>query len=366
MRRLVLPLIMIAIPVLGVAWFLTNYERVPVKRMTAAKGEARLKDFLAAERFAVRMGMRASEVRSLPQLQAMPAGGVLLVPARRQALDQPSLQRILGWVAGGGHLIAEAEVLGVDDPLLDALGVAREAGRHAPGQVVVAEIRGERYRVSFHDAMALRPRAAPRMSAGEKLHTYVHGRGLVTVATQLRFARNDLIGEHDNAPFLWTLLQAAPAAELRVLFRPERLSLWGFLEDHALAVLLAAAALLTAWLWRIAPRFGPVAPDLPPARRRLLDHLRATGRYYWAGGLRSRLVVAARDAALRRIARAPPDFAAAAPAERAARLATLTGISVEEANRFLAAAGAARGADFIGIVQHAQRVHSILEKGNDR
>ena len=79
------------------------------------------------------------------------------------------------------------------------------------------------------------------------------------------------------------------------------------------------------------PRFGPVAPDAPPGRRRLLDHLRASGRYYWTQGLRSRLVVAARDAALRRIARAQPDFAAAPQAERVARLASLAGISREEA-----------------------------------
>ena len=366
MRRLILPLIMLAIPALGVAWFLANYERVPVKRMTTAKGEARLKDFLAAERFAARMGMRAGEVRSLPQLQAMPPGGVLLVPARRQALDQLSLQRILGWVAGGGHLIAEAEYLGVEDPLLDALGVARDSGKVPPKTLVAVSFKDARYEVSFPDAMALKPRATPKLSAGDKLHVTAHGKGMVTVATTLHFARNHSIGKHDHAPFLWALLQATPAAELRVLFRPEQLSLWGFLGEHALPVLLAAGALLAAWLWRIAPRFGPVAPDLPPARRRLLDHLRATGRYYWASGLRSRLVVAARDTALRRIARAQPDFAAASQPERAARLSTLTGISVEEAAQFLAAAGAARGADLIRIIQHAQRVHSVLEKGNDK
>jgi hypothetical protein len=112
------------------------------------------------------------------------------------------------------------------------------------------------------------------------------------------------------------------------------------------------------------PRFGPVAPDAPPGRRRLLDHLRASGRYYWTKGLRSRLVVAARDAALRRIVRAQPDFAGAPQAERAARLARLAGISKEEASRFMVAAGAMRGADFIRVTQDAQRIHKALEKGS--
>jgi hypothetical protein len=79
--------------------------------------------------------------------------------------------------------------------------------------------------------------------------------------------------------------------------------------------------------------------------------------------MRSRLVVAARDAALRRVARAQPDFPVSPSEERVARLATLAGISKEEATRFMSAAGAMRGLDFIRIVQHAQRIHAALEKG---
>jgi hypothetical protein len=124
--------------------------------------------------------------------------------------------------------------------------------------------------------------------------------------------------------------------------------------------------LLFLWLWSIAPRFGPVAPDAPPGRRRLLDHLRASGRYFWNKGLRARLVIAARDAALRRVNRAQPDFAGASERERVDRLASLAAISKEEAHRFLVAGGAMRGADFIRLTQHAQRVHSALEKGAKR
>ncbi|HEV3009909.1 MAG TPA: hypothetical protein VGX52_12815, partial [Burkholderiales bacterium] len=67
---------------------------------------------------------------------------------------------------------------------------------------------------------------------------------------------------------------------------------------------------------------------------------------------------------LRRIARAQPDFATASQAERISRLSSLAQIPKEDAARFLSAAGAMRGADFIKVTQHAQRVHSALEKGN--
>ena len=384
MRRLILPLIMLAIPALGVAWFLANYERVPVKRMTGLSGEARLRSFLAAERFAERMGMPAAELRALPQLDALEQGSVLILPAGRQAFDAALVRRLLAWVSNGGHALVEIERPGLRDALLDAVGIKRHSQDYvappAPlpremfNAVVVKVDLG-----SDEKPLSVIFNADSKIDAGgrhcivrashhsaEKLCAFRHGKGTITASTSVGFARNRSIGAHNHAEFLWRLLTLTDARKLNVFFRPEQLSLWGFLREHALPVLLAAGALLAAWLWRIAPRFGPVAPDLPPARRRLLDHLRATGRYYWASGLRSRLVAAARDAALRRIARAQPDFAAAPMEERVSRLSRLIGVSSEEASSFLAAAGAARGADLIRIIQHAQRVHSVLEKGNDK
>jgi hypothetical protein len=196
-----------------------------------------------------------------------------------------------------------------------------------------------------------------------KLAAFQRGRGAVTVASGLHFARNEAIGANDNAAFFWQLAELAPAKQMRIYLRPERLSLWRFLETNAPAVLAAAAALVALWLWRVGPRFGPVAPDPPPVRRRLLDHLRASGRYYWASGLRMRLVDAARDAALRRASRAHPELAAGAPGG-AARLAALVGIPERQAERFLRAGEAVSGAELIELMHTAQRVHRALQKGN--
>ena len=363
-RHLIAAVLVLAVGA-GGYWLYDGFERVPAKEWVGASGEARLNPFLAAGRFAVRMGMRSRELRSLPQLDAQAPNGVLLMPNQRQALDAQRVARLLKWVEAGGHLIAEAELPGVADPLFDALAVARQAGSVLTKPQPV-EVHGRKLAVGFFDAVALKPKLAdaPRLRGGDKVYSFGKGNGAVTLVSSLHFARNAQIGQHDNAAFLWALATLTPAAELRVYFRPERLSLWDFLAQNALPALAAAAALLLAWLWRIAPRFGPVPPDAPPARRRLLDHLRASGRYFWANGLRNRLVVAARDAALRRLARAQPDFAVASQAERASRLASLIGISSEEAAKFLGAGGNLRGADFIRATRHAQRIHSALEKGD--
>jgi hypothetical protein len=361
--RVLVPVAVLALAALGVIWFLQNYERMPGKEYVPASGEARLRDFLAAERFAERMGLPAGELRSLADLDTLPRSGVLVVPNRRQAIDGQRATRLASWVQAGGHLVAEAELLGVDDPLLAALGVTREP-RDAPGKPLVVETDERRLTVSFRSRMALRTAARPRLQAGDQLVSFARGRGLVTAATSLDFARNDFIGQNDHAELFWKVLTLAPASRLQVFFHPEQLSLWKFLTQHALPVLAAGFLLLALWLWRIAPRFGPVPADAPAARRRLLDHLRASGRYLWTQGLRGRLAVAARDAALRRLSRAQPDFAVASATEKATRLAVLAAIPAEEAQRFLAAGGALRGADFMRLAAVAQRIHFALERGS--
>jgi len=311
------------------------------------------------------MGWTARELRALPELDALPASGILLLPNRRQALPPAKPRELLQWVERGGHLIVEAEFLGVPAPLLDQLEVKRGEGT-ASVKPLSVELPGSDRALSVLMPGALKletPARSFRLRVADRLVSFERGRGMVTVASNLSFVRNPAIGHNDHAELLWRLLALTPSHALVVYWAPSRLSLWGFLTEHAAAALAASGLLLALWLWSIAPRFGPLAPDAPPGRRRLLDHLRASGRYYWVKGLRARLVIAARDAALRRLARAQPDFASASATERAARVSSLTGISKEEAARFIGAAGAMRGADFIKLAQNAQRVHSALDKG---
>jgi hypothetical protein len=130
-------------------------------------------------------------------------------------------------------------------------------------------------------------------------------------------------------------------------------------------VLAARALLLVVWLWRIAPRFGPMAPDPAPARRRLLDHLRASGRFQWSAGGAAALAESAREAALRRLARAQTDFAALAPAEQRARIAAQFDLPVDEAGRVLRRAQNNQPAEFVAAMRVFQRIHERLSRSGD-
>ena len=361
-----------ALLVLGIVWFLSGFERVPATVQVGMSGEARLRPFLAAERFAERMGLPARELRALPELDRLGQGGVLVMPRQRQSIESLRAAQLAAWVANGGHLIVEAEYQGTRDPLLDLLHIARAAGGESSNKPRVVEVPGSARKLTVAtfsrgrlDAQGQAPRFRVGAPGAEQILTIAHGKGLVTAVLDLQFARNRHVGEHDHAELLWHLLTLQPAQELLVFHHPRRLSLWGFLVEHAWGALVAAAALLALWLWRIAPRYGTVQPDPPLARRRLLDHLRASGRYFWSRGLRARLAAAARDAALRRVARAYPDFAVATPAEQCTRLIALAGLSRADAEHLLDAAARhePRGAEFIRLVHSAQRVHLALEGG---
>lgn len=358
--------------VLAIGWYLSGFERVTVKQRVGYSGEARLRPFLAAERFAARMGLAARELRALPELDRLPIAGVLILPRQRQSIEARRAAQLSVWAAAGNHLIVEAEREGVADPLLAQLRIVRgRADAQARPRTVQAQRPGGARTLTVSGFSSNRVQAlgqTPLFRVGptgnERLVTVRHGAGLVSVATDLNFARNALIGEHDNASLLWHLLTLRSARELLVFHHPRRLSLADFLAANAPGVLIAAALLLALWLWRIAPRYGTVLPDPPHARRRLLDHLRAGGRFLWSQGLRAQLAAAARDAALRRVTRAYPDFTLAPPAEQAARLGALAGLAPADTALLLAAPGPApSGADFMHLVHCAQRVHFALERG---
>jgi len=362
-----------ALAVLAIVWYASGFERVPVTVRVGMSGEARLRPFLAAERFAERMGLPARELRALPALDELPAEGVLLLPRHRRTLDERRAAQLLRWVTQGGHLVVEAETLDREDPVFARFGLRYEKDA-APRQPVHLAMTGSDTKLAMS---SLRPgrvaatRGEPVFRVGapgaERLLSVRAGRGLVTAAVELDFARNHFIGMHDHAVILWRILGLTGATELAVFHHPLRLSLWDFLLEHAAAALGAAALLLALWLWRIVPRYGTLLPDPPPVRRRLLDHLRASGRYLWARGLGGTLADAAREAALRRVSRAYPDFAVASRAERGARLARLAGLGRAEAEALLTSGEAAApsgGAELIRLVHSAQRVHAALERGN--
>jgi hypothetical protein len=385
LRQILVAALIIVLAATGAGWFLANHERTTEEVFVGFQGRARTDPYLAAERLLQRMGVNAKAVRAMPELRTLPPSATLVLPQARQSITPQLQQSILEWVGQGGHLIIEAEAIHQPDALLDALGVLRttveipkeadeeehdngDSKEEAEPETNIVEVSVPAdlppARVRMSQSLSLESESAAGRFGGVYATTLLfieHGRGLVTVAADLSGISNYYIGDLDHAEFLWRLVILEPdTAEVLFFNNPQKLSLVGWLRANAWAALAGAGGLLLLWLWRIAPRFGPTQPDPERVRRRLLDHLRASGRFLWSNGGSARLLEAAREACLRRVMRAHPDLMATPDSQRKARIAELLGLSMEQAAALLVAPPATRMIDFLHTVRLYQEVHERL------
>ncbi len=378
LRTVLVWLLVLALAGAGASWFMANFELRTESVNVGYQGRARTDPWLAAIRVLERMGMTVRELRAIPELRALPAAGVLWLPADRHGISPPVRESVLQWVDSGGFLIVEAEEAHQPDLLLEALSVRRsfldeqgEVKAHAADTNRVTELvllaipePAPPVRVNLLRSLDIDAHDSSAGFSGSMATVAVmleHGNGRVLVLNDFHWMTRDELRQHDHAEFLWRVAQLqTPAAEVVFFNNRSQPSLAGWLMTNAWAFLAGALALLAVWLWRASMRFGPVAPEATRDRRRLLDHLRASGRFLWSNGASAHLLEAAREGCLRRITRAHPDVLAAPDAQREALLKELLALDAAQARLLLAPAGVTRMTEFMQTVRLYQSVHEKL------
>jgi hypothetical protein len=356
---------LVAIAVVGWSWFVTHFEKVEVEIPVGASAAARANPYLAAMRFAERLGWAASLESQPVRLRDVPARTGILLPAGRAWLTPERAQALLRGAENGAHLIVEPEPVRQRDPLLDALGVGRLSAKSTGGHFD-AEFPGAQapLRLATLGDQALEPgRAAVDLTVADTQGTRVismpRGAGRVTVLTGMPRLDNRHIGRYDHAELLRRVLALSPANRMLVVCAAGGPPLWTWLTEHASGVMIAAAILTALGLWRIVPRFGPIVPAPEPVRRDLLEHLRAAGRFRWSQGAREALLRAPREQLERHIAFAAPRLAHLPPQRRYAELSAQLGTDPGAvANAFLAAPRNAR--ELVQIAATLASIHAGL------
>lgn len=355
------------------AWFVSTHEEVETRQWVGPSSAARANPYLAAMRFAERLGMTASIAYGAARLDSMTSRGVVLLPAGRSGLSASRARMLDRWIQSGGHAIVEPEPHGEIDPVLDQYGIKREESARLPKvSTIEIEVPG-----AAKPLVAARlyspvirfergsPDIAPPDKAGAWLGSLPIGAGRLTVVSGMERFKNRSIGSHDHAELLRRVLAFQPSArELLIVRLPSESPLWGWLRDHALPTLTAAVILLTLWLARTLPRFGPVQPEPPLQRRQLREHILATGRFRWTQGGRAGLLEAAREVCQRHVANAHPRLAQLPPERRWPELAARTGL--DAAAIAAAFGGQARNArEFVHIVRTLASIHSTISRPSD-
>jgi len=194
---------------------------------------------------------------------------------------------------------------------------------------------------------------------------YAEGRGKVAmVASDAidNYFDNDSLRQFDHAELLLLLAsQSGANAPVLLVQHNEAVGWAAWLWQHCRPVLLGLAALLLLWTWNATRRFGPLLPATASARRALIEHIEASGRWLWKLPQgRILLLEAVRKRTLQVLLRRLPELHALDGNERVRRLARLTQLPETQVSEALLGAPAARAADFtrqISILQQLRAHH---------
>ncbi|QQZ27267.1 DUF4350 domain-containing protein [Thiothrix subterranea] len=285
----------------GVFWFLDAYEYKEVDEYTGFQGEARENPLFAARLFLKRMGIPSERHTSL---QTLPdADTVLVIDTDRYTLSRQKSEALLAWVANGGHLITRTRYLTNDseaenteetndhDPLQLALSITR--GEHIIPEEDDLPLEAELSTMShslhvdpefFYALQTTTKQAYPqKYNDATWLLEIEHGNGLITWAANLDFIENSALDDHDHAEFFWHMLHSLhdkPQA-VWLIHSDDMPALSTLLWEHAWALVLTLAVFIPLTILALSPRFGPLIPKPAPERRRILEHIHASGLFMW-------------------------------------------------------------------------------------
>jgi hypothetical protein len=345
-------------------------EKVEIE--TGLQGEADTYPLLAAERFLTRMGIPVQRIENPEQITTLPGPqDALMITTDRQTIGIELTDQLLEWVNNGGRLIAtipyldDEELSQPRDPLLEALNL----------QVVESDCESETdysdidlpwandiLQIGFGYCLALEGAIEEDDISGDQEGTQVIrrylGAGSVTILSDLDFITWLAIGGYDHAAVLWHLVDGRGTVWLAT--SNDMPSLFEWLLDHAPLAVLSALLLLVTWLWMISRRFGPTLPNPEPLRRRIMEHIEASGAYLWKTHHREALVDAVREDVLDTAARRHPGWTGMNRQEREEHIAELTGMTTEASRRLLDGFKPATRQDFTVLIRQLKTIKDRL------
>lgn len=175
----------------------------------------------------------------------------------------------------------------------------------------------------------------------------------------MEFAENHLIDAAQHAEFFWWLLHSHnPQFKQVWLVNQDTLpELSTLLRQYALPIILMSLLLLVAIFWALIPRFGAFIPEPIPERRRIIEHIKASGQFMWkrqAQG-KQQLLESARHAVRQEARKHIPGWQWLEPEQQTEQLVKYLQLTPEHSQslHLLLTAPTVADADFIRLVQLA-------------
>ncbi len=375
MKRIAWALIILAVIAAGSGlayWFFTNYEKVKKDIDIGFNGEARRNHLLAAQRFFESYDVVVNSTEGV--LQLPDTATTIILPTERLQVGVDESNRYLHWVENGGHLVVAAthgysHEEARQDPLLELLGIKtvvttdeqgdneedipvedeedigwESAHSRCSDTIVDVDWPGlhEFLVVNMNDRARLQLQKTNYRTTlqlidehGVYLLRLKVGKGYFTVLYTAGFMSNAFIGEYDHAAFLWHVAQVGDNRPILLVYSDAMPSLWAWLVQYAWTALLSFTLFLAIWLWYASRRFGPLLPPLAMARRRLLEHIEAAGRFLWKRGQSQRLHKGVHHALMRAVELRHPVWLSLSVNKLHQRLAETSGLPIKQIEQAL-------------------------------
>ncbi|MGB1310030.1 MAG: DUF4350 domain-containing protein [Leucothrix sp.] len=364
--------------------FLQNFEYVEKTQWQPLTGEAKTNPLYASQLFLRRMGIPAETLESLQNLTQLPSTNtVIVISESRQTLRPEQFSQLVDWVRRGGHLVisgiadwntflattlpsedqAEEEPVYYDepdeavepgagpDPFQDFLNVEmRDNIRFDKGEAETIRIKGSERPLALGPDYyrAIVPSANNEKNGLEQIainqqNVIIRQRvddGLITLVSDFDFISNYKLATYDHAQIFWQIVRGKAAIlEQPGLRRPdavwlihsdETTSLLVLIWKYFWALVITLALLLLVWVLRVSRRFGPLISKASEDRRNLLEHIDASGNYYWKQQGHTALLDSTRSAAQQQLAKRIPGWHALSQQNQSQLLAKRLRLDISE------------------------------------
>ncbi len=368
-------------------WIYNNFklEKVSVDIQTEAANDP----LLAAKQLLERMKTPVVTIQNLPK-DELDSQDTLILLQYNSILNEKNTQQLLEWVDSGGNLIIVSDVVHDNtqdivtqpDLLLSKLNIFQYQNE-SPTKAEPVGFIWQKYKlkVLFDPNYYLtvddnEPAQDISDNYGSHLLQYYYGTGIIIILSDLSFIENDKIATYDHAQFLWHLTHFE-RQETKVWFLnhvPKNIegglagetnnwntstkmpTLLTLIWTHMWTVVISAIILLLFWLWSVSQRFGPLIPISKPIRRRLLEHIEASGNFLWRQGKTATLLNDARQSLIQQINRTHPNWNQLSYSQLSNQLAQRCGLSATEIEDALSN----KNTDLVQTIQIFSKIRKTL------
>lgn len=374
---------------LFVVWFLRNFEYVSEDVYIGYQGKAKHNPLYAAQLLVQKMGIVSNATRSFHKLDIdnLTTNSVIILTQTEKALGKLAAQDMLYWTAGGGHLIIETYQWDKwidneqEDFFLNYLDIGTDSQDLSTEQTknlspIHFNWQGSEFAVKFSPYyLETEAYTAYQIKTNFGVHfmTIPFGDGWISITPDLSFMKNDNIAKHDHAQFFWQLIQ------FEQVYQPEKVwfllvsasqypNLYKLLWHNAKWIIITGSIFLFIWLWHISRRFGFILPIPAKSRRRLIEHIEATGHFLWQQKQAHYLLHRVQLQAWQRLAFIHPQWLHLPQDKLCEHLADITDIQPEEIHQAIQLAQTAEQTiqiklsetDFTRAIQVFHKIRKVL------